>query len=161
MTEAQIWNFVRESNSIERIFREPTQAEVDELKRFIALTKITVEELEAFVKVYQPDARLRDAYGLNVRVGKYYPPFGSPDLRRELIELLEQHNVSPWIAHMNYERLHPFTDGNGRSGRALWLWKTKYCEDGFLVNFYFQTLQNYGFYMPNQSSIDQHFIDKD
>src|SRR5215470_3568331 len=25
-------------------------------------------------------------------------------------------------AHVRYETLHPYTDGNGRSGRAVWLW---------------------------------------
>ena len=51
--------FVDESNKIEGIVREPLIKEVDELLRFLKLDTITVEELERFVKVYQPDARLR------------------------------------------------------------------------------------------------------
>lgn len=47
--------------------------------------------------------------------------------------------------HVVYETLHPFTDGNGRSGRAVWLrqmgWIVR-APLGFLHHFYYQTLQN-------------------
>lgn len=136
-----IRKFVIESNWIERIYREPTPQEIDELRRFMALEVITIEELQKFVAVYQPDAKLRDIYGLNVRIGNYYPPKGGPQIRDRLENFLNHDlTFSAHELHINYERLHPFTDCNGRSGRALWAWKMKDLKGGFLLNFYYQTL---------------------
>ena len=140
--EKDIFEFVKESNAIERIFRDPLLQEIDELKRFMALPKITVDELEKFVSLYQPDAKLRDQYGMNVRVGRYYPPFGGPEIRRNLEDLLLR-DYNAHLLHLEYEKLHPFSDGNGRSGRALWAWKMKDISGGFLLNFYFHALQHY------------------
>jgi Fic family protein len=66
-----------------------------------------------------------------VRVGKYLPP--PPDAVSGLMfELLEWWNtaakkLSPVltaaILHYRFEAIHPFADGNGRTGRALALWE--------------------------------------
>ncbi len=140
-----IIDFVQESNSIENIFREPFQEEIDELERFINLDVITIEDLKRFVSVYQPDAKLRNEYGLNVRVGKYYPPFGGPEMIFHLQDILRR-DFNAYSMHIDYERLHPFTDCNGRSGRALWLWRYKRVngklpEVGFLLSYYYQSFE--------------------
>lgn len=147
MTEQQVKDFVRESNHIEGIFREGTPEEITEFKRFIELPTVTVEELQKFVSVYQPNARLRDEYWLNVRVGNYIPPFGGPEIREKLKAILEKESGA-WEEHCLYENLHPFTDGNGRSGRALWAWKMMKefnmpINLSFLHTFYYQTLQSH------------------
>lgn len=66
-----------------------------------------------------------------VRVGKYLPP--PPDAVSGLMfELLEWWNtaakklspvLSSAILHYRFESIHPFADGNGRTGRALALWE--------------------------------------
>ena len=140
MTDQQIIDFVRESNHIELIFRDGTPEEIAEFKRFIALPTMTVEEIERFVSVYQPDAKLRDKYDMNVRVGSYYPPFGRPEIRVALKDLLKEENITSLDLHIRYELLHPFMDCNGRSGRALWLWKNMTTSGSFLLDFYFQLI---------------------
>ncbi len=134
-----IKEFVIESNAIERIFREPTQEEIDEFIRFMSLSAITIEELKNFVSIYQPDTKLRDQYDMNVRVGRYIPPFGGPDMPQHLNQILNS-NLSAYKLHFNYEKLHPFMDCNGRSGRALWAWKMKEWKGSFLLNIYYQHL---------------------
>lgn len=66
-----------------------------------------------------------------VRVGQYLPP--PPDAVSGLMfELLEWWNspakklspvLSSAILHYRFEAIHPFADGNGRTGRALALWE--------------------------------------
>ena len=72
--------------------------------------------------------RYRD---MQVYVGRYTPP--APDMVSGLMsELLEWWNdrarewspvISSAILHYQFEDIHPFADGNGRTGRALALWE--------------------------------------
>jgi fido (protein-threonine AMPylation protein) len=139
--------FVRESNRIEGILRPPRQEEIDTHNWFMSLPKLTVEDVEKFVRVYQPVAVLRDRAGLDVTVGIHVPPTGSPYIREQLTHLLSElpYRWRPFEAHCQYENLHPFTDCNGRSGRAIWAWHMLRHQGGFplgfLHTFYYQSLQ--------------------
>lgn len=66
-----------------------------------------------------------------VRVGDYMPP-PPGDVSGLMMELLDWWNkstvklspvISSAILHHRFESIHPFADGNGRTGRALALWE--------------------------------------
>jgi Fic family protein len=68
---------------------------------------------------------------INVRVGNYFPP-APVEVSGLMFELLEWWGrdatklspvLSSAILHYRFESIHPFADGNGRTGRALALWE--------------------------------------
>ena len=68
---------------------------------------------------------------MRVRVGTYLPP-PPQDVSGLMFEFLEWWNkdapklspvLSSAIVHYRFEAIHPFADGNGRTGRALALWE--------------------------------------
>ena len=136
-------DFVEESNRIEGIVRQALPQEVLAHMKFLKQPP-TVRTLTQFILAIQPDAALRYRRGMDVWVGSYKPPPGGPEILAGLKDLLRM-GVNPYQRHVAYENLHPFTDGNGRSGRALWLYDMGGIDNvplGFLHTFYYQTLQN-------------------
>jgi Fic family protein len=68
---------------------------------------------------------------MRVQVGEYFPP-PPGEVPRLMGEFLDWWNgdalslspvLSSAIVHYRFEAIHPFADGNGRTGRALALWE--------------------------------------
>ena len=176
MSEDWLVRFVAESNRIEGI-AGVLDREVRAHARFLELTRPRVEDLVALVGEVQPGAQLRardDVPG--VRVGDHVAPASGPlvadgvewildvasgervpEEGRSMVLLLGTDRMpavrprDPYTCHRAYEWLHPFTDGNGRTGRALWLWMmtregqgspsySKVKVLGFLHCWYYQSL---------------------
>ena len=154
-----IKEFLRESFAIEGIRRFPEPYEMEATHNFVVLPSISIGDLSNIVNVYAPGAVLRDRIGLNVRIGAHTPIKGGPNVAYKLQDLLNriqrkgvmhiEDSITPFEAHCEYEIIHPYTDGNGRSGRALWLWHMLNLSKvrsghkptlSFLHHFYYQTL---------------------
>lgn len=142
-------DFLAESNRIEGIFRIRS-GEMEAFLEFLSLDVPTVGALETLVSVFQPNAPLRRRLGLDVRIGNHIPTRGGPTIEPALNSILNR-AAQPYIhsaysVHQEYEQLHPFMDGNGRSGRALWAWM-KYQQGyefqrAFLHEWYYESLQH-------------------
>lgn len=153
LTYSQMQRFVIESNDIEGVRYEPswpaTWRAVERLKTLVETDDLNVSEVAAFVAQEANGARLRLHPEMNVRVGRHIPPQGGDHIGSRLADLLEQiDSLSPYEFYCAYETLHPFMDGNGRSGRALWLrcclqtptWSGLAANAGFLKTFHYQAL---------------------
>ena len=150
VTKNQVLKFIEESNLIENI-HTVRQVEIDAANHFLNLDRIIISDLVEFVHVNAHGARLRNLPGMDVRVGGHIPMRGGPAVTAALLELLDLVNgdgtSDPFTIHALYETIHPFQDGNGRSGRILWAWQM--LRDGhpfglrlgFLHAWYYQSLE--------------------
>jgi len=139
--------FVKESNEIEGICEKASHQDAyDRLKPFLKYKRLTVKHLCKFNTA--GDLRLNS--NQNVRIGNYYPPPGGQHIETKLKSILKSVNAKgdPFKNHIDFETLHPFMDGNGRTGRAVWLWQMVNqfhyeLRYGFLQTWYYQSFNFY------------------
>jgi Fic family protein len=105
--------FIEKNTKLEKIRHE----QLFELHRLLADTVMDQGQAGAYRTI-------------NVQVGRHFPP-SHADVSPLMFELLEWWNMasrslspilSSAILHYRFEDIHPFADGNGRTGRALALW---------------------------------------
>lgn len=147
LSDKAIGDFVRESNAIENILRDPTLREIDVHQFLLRKDVVTVADVCDFVNVVG-GGLLRVSPWQNVSVGNHHAPPGGEKIVKALTYLLDiQTRLTPLQLHDMYLWMHPFMDGNGRSARLLWLRATLNSPDkgmparyGFLRSFYYQKL---------------------
>ena len=100
-----------------------------------AKSPLTHDDMLALHRIIAGEVMDQGAAGryrtIHVRVGRYTPP-APEDVSGLMFELLTWWNkestrlspiLSSAIIHYRFEAIHPFADGNGRTGRALALWE--------------------------------------
>ncbi len=158
MTDEYLEAFIEESNKIEGITDYDRDEQYDAYMQFLNLDKIIIADIQGLAfALYKSSYNasltplIRDQIGFNVRVGTHRPPPGGPDIEKKLQRLLnivnkQSNSSSAYRLHCEYEKLHPLTDCNGRTGRAIWLWlMMKDGTDlrlGFLHRWYYQSLDS-------------------
>ncbi len=133
ISSIQIRKLIRESNLIEGITGEK---EIDQsivawyylMDLLMPLTHQAVRKTQKIITINQanlsPGERgyYRDMAQVNVRVGTYFPPDYSQVAQLMDSWLKQYEDLGPWEAHKRFEAIHPFADGNGRTGRMLMWW---------------------------------------
>lgn len=136
MKQRTLEDFVVESWEIEGL--KATDKDVETHVKFLK-QPLRLFSVVAFQETIAPGKGLRTNIWDNVRVGNHTAPTGGNDIILALEAILGL-NISPFLKHHWLLHLHPFSDGNGRTARAIWLYETRDLSMPFLQRWYYETL---------------------
>lgn len=130
-----IRKYITESNLIEDV-SDPKEVDQslhawEELAKTKELTHRIIQKTQKIITINQknlrPDQRgyYRSMSKTNVSVGGRAAPDHSMvnDLMNKW--LFDVPKMTPLVAHIRFEAIHPFADGNGRTGRMIYWWHCK------------------------------------
>jgi len=130
-TPTDMYEYFVQSNLIEGVtnLKEIPKSEQawEYLQNVDILTKQNILDIHTLVMTdLMLDPRNIGSYRLcGVRVGnRLCPPSGLVDnlMDEWLSNMKYWQDIDPMYCHVEYERIHPFRDGNGRTGRLLLWW---------------------------------------
>ena len=141
--EDKITRFLRESNAIEDVWDEESLK--DALKAWNYVSKLKKLSCEAILKTHkilmEHQPILDKEKGIFRRVPVWIggregkPWYAVPELMAQLCENSKDHTDWEDIKqdHIMFEKIHPFVDGNGRSGRIFMNWQRQHAGLEILI----------------------------
>lgn len=123
-----IQEFIRESNAIENVYDDAAVGSSLNAWEYLLEQEETTHDVVKGAHRRIMEDRQPDIAGeyrtVGVRVGDDIPPKPAvvPDEMDTLLAEEPSDPVEALVWHVDFERVHPFADGNGRVGRLLYAW---------------------------------------
>jgi len=141
--------FAKQSNEIESI-TSPIRHAIHKaaLETLLKHSVIDIEAIRKFVAIVEPSATYRAESKVTVWIGGK-EGLSPSKINSKLVLVLAAINSgegTTYKSHLDYQNIHPFTDCNGRSGRAIWLWQKHNLNNYtgrnlFLQEYYYDTFR--------------------